>query len=65
MNLNNVFLLSLVINIDVRVNCCWYSFDLVLRFHSVVPLVVHALIDALSAIQLVQINDPFSKAGFK
>ena len=65
MNQNNVFLLLLTIDIGARLNYFDYSFDLELRFHSVVPLAALDLRDALSALRLVQINDPSLKAGFK
>ena len=55
----------LLINIDSRVNCCYYSFNLVPTFHSVVPWAVRDWSAALSAIQLWQIDDPYSNAGFK
>jgi hypothetical protein len=65
MNQNIVFLHLLLINIDVRLKYVDYSFHLELRFHSVVPLADLDLSGALSALGLVQINDPCLKAGFK
>ena len=66
MNQHRLLLFYLLINIDAWVNCYYcYSFNLVPRFHLVAPWAVHDWSAAPSAIQLEQINDPYSNAGFK